>query len=36
MVPEQLFLLIKNNEFKKIEELLKSNININLDIYDVN
>ena len=36
MSTEEIFLLIKENKFKKLEELIKNNDNIKLDIHDEN
>ena len=36
MSSEEIFLLIKKNEFKKLEEIFKTNNNIDLDIHDKN
>lgn len=36
MSTEDLFLLIKENKFKKLEEIIKKNDNIKLDIHDEN
>lgn len=36
MSTKEIFLLIKENKFKNLEELIKNNNNINLDIHDEN